>query len=72
MSLFETRLYAICFMRSMGNEDTMAASGWATGLKVSNASQRAGLCILCTQDTSKGIDIDVCGSRARSIAFTEK
>lgn len=33
-----TRFYAICFMCSMGNEDTMAASGWATGLKLFNAS----------------------------------
>lgn len=48
-------------MRSMGNEDTMAASGWATGLKL--ASRRAGLCILCTtQDTLYGIDGYVCDS----------
>lgn len=56
-----TRFYAICFMRSMGNEDTMAASGWATGLKLLNASR--GRSLHPVQDTLYGIDGNVCDSR---------
>lgn len=52
-------------MRSMGNEDTMAASGWATGLKL--ASRREQVFASCAGYTLYGID--VCESRCTAYSL---